>query len=287
MNVSAARSSHDVSNLANPLGSASKTDYDGHLTKVRIRANNEIRLRFEDSSSASITADFLAKNVPGVSLGKRNIVKVKCLETGSTFYCSYRGGKFWYPGLPLKAPRPTRELSMAFTSLTTNDFLDGLNQFMFTNSAGLRWMPSFVSMTKAILRGNEFTLRLSQSPKVEGISSFELRGSSSGVLGNNAFGTYFEFQTIDLFNQRRILRIYHGGLDSSRLTMKGSVGFERVILASFDGVKLRMIASAGKELSAATLYVADPAKLYCPGELVSDKEEYSVKELRRHTGLTG
>jgi hypothetical protein len=62
--------------------------------------------------------------------------------------------------------------------------------------------------------------------------------------------------------------------------MKGSIGFEKVILASFDGVKLRVIASAGKEFSAATLYVNDPVGLYNPGELVLS-EEYSVKGASR------
>ena len=164
-----------------------------------------------------------------------------------------------------------------FTRLTTDDFLGGLNQLTFANSAGLRWMPSFVAMTEALLKGNEFMLRFSQNPLVEGLSSFELRGKSSGVLGTNTFGTYLEFETFDLFGQRRILRLYHDGFNSPRLTMKGAIGFEKVILASFDGVKLRIIASAGKEFSAATLYVSDPVSLYDPGELVVAGEEYSVK----------
>jgi hypothetical protein len=237
-------------------------------------------LRFEDAFSTRITADFLTKNVPGVTPGKRSIIKVRCLETGAGFYSNYKGGKFWYPGLPSKAPRPKRELSMSFKSLTADDFLNGLNQLTFTNSAALRWMPSFVSMTEACLKGEKFTLSLSQSPEVEGLSRFELRGDSSGVLGSNTFGTYLEFQTSDLFSQRRILRIYHNGLNSPRLAMD-SIGFEKVILASFDGVKLRVIASAGREFSAATLYVIDPAGLYNPGDLVLGSEEYSVKGASR------
>lgn len=134
-----------------------------------------------------------------------------------------------------------------------------------------------VSMSEAFLKGTEVTLSLSQSPEVEGLSNFELGGNSSGVLGNNSFGTYLEFRTFDLFGQKRILRIYHDGLNPSRLTMKGSIGFEKVILASFDGVKLRMIASAGKEFSAATLNVRDPAGLYEPNKLVLGSEDYSVK----------
>lgn len=255
---------------------ASKIDPNGHFSRVKIRANNEVRL-LEDAFSTSITAGFLTKNVPGVSRGKRSIIKVRCLETGSTFYSCYRGGKFWYPSLPSNAPRPTKELSMSFESLTADDFLNGLNELTFTNSAGLRWMPSVVSMTRAYLKGTKFTMYLSQNPKVEGLSSFELSGDSSGVMGNNTFGTYLEFQTFDLFGQRRILRIYHDGLNASRLTMKGTVGFEKVILASFDGIKLRVIASAGNEFSAATLYVRDPASLYYPEELVLGGEEFSVR----------
>lgn len=166
---------------------------------------------------------------------------------------------------------------MSFNGLTSEDFLNGLTQLTLTNSAGLRWMPLSVSMTEAFLKGTELTLRLSQSPEVEGVSSFELRGSSSGVLRSNSFGTYMEFQASDLFGQRRILRIYHDGFNPSRLAMKGSIGFEKVILSSFDGVKLRVIVSAGREFSAATLYVADPAGLYRPSELVLTGEEYSVK----------
>jgi hypothetical protein len=163
--VAAHRRSDDLNSPANrPI--TTSNDPEGYVTKVKVRANNEVRLRLEDGSSTSITADFLAKNVPGVMFGKRGIIKAKCLETGATFYSCYRGGGFWYPGLPSKAPLPKRVLSMAFQCLKTECFLHGLTQLNFANSAGLRWMPSFVSMTEAILKGTEFTLCLLQDPEV-------------------------------------------------------------------------------------------------------------------------
>jgi hypothetical protein len=59
--------------------------------------------------------------------------------------------------------------------------------------------------------------------------------------------------------------------------MKGSVGFEKVVLASSDGIKLRVIASAGREFSAATLYMGDPGELYDSSEPVIGGKEYLVK----------
>jgi len=59
--------------------------------------------------------------------------------------------------------------------------------------------------------------------------------------------------------------------------MKGSVGFEKIVLASYDGIKLRIIASAGREFSAATLYMGDPVELYDPSEPIIGGEEYLVK----------
>jgi hypothetical protein len=270
--------SGDAAYSADRFGSNSKPDSDGQVVKVKIRANNEIRLRIRDGLSTTITAEFLAKNIPDVTPGKMNVIKVKCVETGVTFYSCYKGGRFWYPGLPSKAPRPTTDLSMMFGTLTTGDFLNGLTPFLLTNSAGLRWMPSLVTSTKARLSADGLALGFLQSPEVEGVSSFELRGDCFCSPRSNSFGTYLEFQTFaDLFDQRRVLRVYHDGLEPPRLAMKGSVGFEKIILASSDGIKLRIIASAGREFSAATLYMGDPGELYDSSEPVIGGEEYLVK----------
>jgi len=167
---------------------------------------------------------------------------------------------------------------MTFKTLTADDFLNGLTPFSLANSAGLRWMPSLVTLARAHLNGEEIALGFLQSPEVEGLSSFELKGNCSGSPRSNAFGTYLELQTSpDLFNQRKFLRIYHDGLNSPRLAMKGSVGFEKIVLASYDGIKLRIIASAGREFSAATLYMGDPVELYDPSEPIIGGEEYLVK----------
>ena len=65
-----------------------------------------------------------------------------------------------------------------------------------------------------------------------------------------------------MFNRPRALRIYHCGHHRSWLSLQGGMGFERVYLLSFDGVRLRFITRAGSEFSAATLYTCNPSALY-------------------------
>src|SRR5439155_8947094 len=113
----------------------------------------------------------------------------------------------------------------------------------------------------------------------EGLPTFSLQGVASDSLGWAPDGTFLQFQVTDMFGGTRTLRIYHDGYSDMWLSMKGkgAMGFERMYLESFDGVKLRLITHAGTEYSAATLYMKDPSVLYGLSDMVDGPLKFKIK----------
>ena len=237
--------------------------------RLKIWSNGTLRIRPIPGFPAKITSRFLAKYVPGLMTGAKNIISTRYADAGVTVYRGYGGRGSWSPTFPASLPRPHGIPKGSFRILTVSDFLEGLVPISIVNSFGLRWMPSSTKIVRCSLKDDNLRLGISQTPRVENIPEFEIEGTSSGILQINHAGACLEFTISDIFGRTRILRLYHDGYGPSRLTLKGSVGFERVAALSFDGVKLRIIAVAGKEFSAATLYKANPLALYHLGEMAA------------------
>lgn len=242
------------------------------ILKVRI-ANDGGLLSYVNGEVHRIKATELAEFVPGFEVGKAVSLKVVYHEPRKVVYSFYKGGHHWLPAYPPDLPKPKGTLSITVTVLSQEDFLQNLPKLSMDNTDGLRWMPARVVITGSILSMNDFKLFISQYPTIEGVSSFSMEALPSGPIGWNADGTFFQFQIADMFGHRRTLRIYHNGYGRGWLGLRGSMGFERVCLASYDGFRLRLITKAGREFSAATLYMNDPSLLYDVGPMVESDAE--------------
>jgi len=253
----------------------------GDKFRLKIWSNRELHVKSTREFKADITPDFLAKHVPGFIPVAKGIIGINYDNPGVTVYAKYSGGKFWKPMYPSSLPRPMGFATGSLKALNVTDFLEGLVPISIVNSFGLRWMPLSTKIMKCSLRDEELGLKLFQSPKVEETTEFNICAISSGRLQINTAGVYIEFRISDIFDRSRVLRLYHKGYDEARLALKGSIGFERVVSASYDGVKLRIIAAAGREFSAATLYKTDPASLYDVDESPSGANDFLVRGAAR------
>lgn len=245
---------------------------------LKIWSNGQIHLDAGPKHSSDITEDFLEKSVSGFVRGKRAVICITFDARAIKLYRECLGKSTWSPSVPpgLNA-LPKGPCKASFKIATVNDFIGQIGEISMTNSFRFKWMPFWTKITGWHLTRDLLKAQVVQKAENIEASKFEVEAEIAGGLQINRTGAYLEFRVSDIFGGSRSLRLYHRGYGEGWICLKGSVGYERVVSMSFDGVKLRIIAAAGREFSAATLYKEDPAELYEFGGDLTESDSFLVR----------
>ncbi|MDA4119380.1 MAG: hypothetical protein OK436_02225 [Thaumarchaeota archaeon] len=142
------------------------------------------------------------------------------------------------------------------------DFVGGLTGFSFPNSK-IGFSRAHTEARRFELREGSLQITFSQTPPVEGIDSFVLRGIVFSDLKCVHSIASLAFIIEDFFGFTKTLALYHDGHDPPTLGILAGGQFYKVSSLAFDGVKLAIgfryrIANP----NTVTLYEATPLWLY-------------------------
>jgi hypothetical protein len=229
---------------------------------------DRLRLYTQRNITQEINASFLEEVVPGFRRGYPTPLAVYYHQAGATRFHRYAGGPSWSPRVPSEIAKSGDVSTVTVEVLTPERFIEAIPQLTFIGPDQTPWTATVSAMGDLELLGNRLRAQVVQDPPVEKISGFEMSGEREESLGF-VKGTFFlEFRIVDVFGNRRHLRLYSDGRMQAWLGLKSGGGFRHVRAISSDGTRLRIgIGPDASRTDFSTIYVDDPSSIYSLGEM--------------------
>jgi hypothetical protein len=207
------------------------------------------------------------------------IMSIRYGPMGVRAYHMHRKGNAWIPTAPKQANGAS---DVEISDLTESDFFSNLPTIILQNSSLKRWFARRTIMSSVYVDKDEVTIRLEQSPAIEGVRNFTIRGRISRPLSFLDGKAVLDIAMTDCFGLGRKLRIYHDGHQAAKVGIQHSTRFNGIIHVTSDGVRERFVYRPNRTSNQiATLYLKDPTSLYSlEGAVHDDQTRLLFRELR-------
>jgi len=229
-------------------------------TRVRVGQDDRLRQISELGTGRVFLGSLLKAALPGISSRKTSFIWLRRHDCNNAIYSQYRGGHMWKP-TARELGSKGEEFPLSIGLLTKQQFLDGIGTLTMRNEIGVRWIADTCRL-QIVTRKSELMIECSQSPPVEGCSSFTVSGRTASAFQQYNDCVRLDLTVKDILGNRRNLALFHDGRRNAWMGIDCGSYFSRVFMISSDGIRTRFVYGGSREFNVAVLYESDPSRLY-------------------------